>query len=162
MQRKSKKKKKNSSYGVSTIKISNGSIKKKHRLHFTSLQKIVLFKLPRRITWKIIWETFHIDQETLPNKIRNLESFKKNHKQLKISLANVLAVRQNLLRAYCKLYYLQFCVLKDERTYCSNDFTCYLRELQYQNNVNLNSCRFSCKLIFNPFFRMKQKWKATF
>ena len=66
-----------------------------------------MFILLPQVTWKINCQNFTFIRNILPNKLGNPESIKNQPWQLKISLTNLLTVCQGLLRAFCKLFYLQ-------------------------------------------------------
>ena len=54
-------------------------------------------------------------KHTLLDKFENPESFKKWFQQFESSSTNVPIVGEDLLRAFYKLFYLQFCDSSDQR-----------------------------------------------
>ena len=71
-------------------------------------------------------------------------------------------VGKDLLRAFYKLFYLQFCDLSDQLNFKS--FARNLREIFTWNNRNYNSYRFSYKFGFIHFlyFLTNQKQESGF
>ena len=66
---------------------------------------------------------------------------------------NVPIVREDLLKAFCRLFYLQFVLqVISEKTLYSKGFTSNLRDIFPWNNRNYDSYRFSYKFGFIPFF----------
>ena len=53
-------------------------------------------------------------KNTLPDKSRNPESLEKESQQFKTFSTNVSIVRQDLLRAFYRLFYLQLCDYGDQ------------------------------------------------
>ena len=53
-------------------------------------------------------------KNSLPNKLGNPESIKKQSQQFESFLTNVFTVGEDLLRWFCKLFYLQFCDSSDQ------------------------------------------------
>ena len=92
-------------------------------------------------------------KNTFPNKSGNPEHLKKYSEQLESSTTNIHKIIKDLLRAFYKLFSLQFCVSNDQwKKYCvvkilqgiCKTFLC-------ENNRNYNSCKFSSKFTFILF-----------
>ena len=53
-------------------------------------------------------------KNTLPDKLRNPESLEKESQQFKTFSTNVSIIRQDLLRAFYRMFYLQLCDYGDQ------------------------------------------------
>ena len=78
---------------------------------------------------------------------------------------NVYIVGKDLLNAFYRLFYSQFCDSSDNvKTLCSKGFTSNLTEILLGNNRNYSSYRFSSKFTFILFlfFLANQKQESLF
>ena len=85
--------------------------------------------------------------------------------QFESSSTNVYIVGENLLKAFYRLFYLQFCDSSENVTaLCSKGFTSNLTYILHENNRNYNSYRFSSKFTFILFlfFLANQKQESRF
>ena len=72
------------------------------------------------------YKNLKVIKNTLPDKLGNPESLKKWSHQFKSSSTNVLIVSKDLLKAFYKLFYLQFCDSSDLQAFSINAFYCKL------------------------------------
>ena len=98
----------------------------------------------------------------LPNKSGNPQSLGKQSQHLESFSTNEPIVGVDLLRAFHRLFYLQFC---DTSDHCVANVLLTIWEIfLHQNNPNYNSYRFSYKFAFIPFlsFLTNQKQESGF
>ena len=78
---------------------------------------------------------------------------------------NAYIVRENLLKAFYRLFYLQFYDSSENvKALCSKGFSSNLTYVLHENNRNYNSYRFSSKFTFILFlfFLANQKQESRF
>ena len=76
---------------------------------------------------------------------------KNKSQQLESSSTNVHIVIEDLMRAYCKLFYLRFCVSSDQWKKLCKILLGVWKTFVRKNNCNYTSHKFNHKLIFISF-----------
>ena len=100
---------------LSIINISKDSIYQKRKTVYISLKRCFLHIHPASKLKNKSQENFTLMRNILLNKSENPESLKKKKKQLKNSLTNMVIVGKDLLRTFCKLFYLEYLVSNNQR-----------------------------------------------
>ena len=88
----------------------------------------------------------------MPDKLKNFESLNNYTQQVRSSSTNVLIVCEDLLRVFCKLFYLWVCDLSHQwKIHCVAKILLAISEIYFQeNNVNCNFYRLKYKFTFMP------------
>ena len=104
-------------------------------------------------------------KNTLPDKSGNPERFKQYSQQLESFSTNVPIMGEDLLRAFCRFFYLRFCDSKDQGKKCVAKILVEIWEVfLHENNCNYNSHRFNYKFAFILClsFLTNQKQESSF
>ena len=104
-------------------------------------------------------------KNTLPEKSGNPESHKKKSRQFESSLTNMPMVGKDLLRAFYRLYYLQFSDSNDQKKHYIAKVLLAIREIfLYENNRNYISyrCNYKFALIHFLSFLTNQEQESGF
>ena len=119
-----------------------------------------------QVSWEIKLGEFYINQKYFAKLIRKSWNTQKIIIAVESSLTNVPTVGEDLLRAFCKLFYLWFFVSSDQwkNTVQQRFYVLFERHFYMKINCNFNAYRFSCQLVAFSLlvFHMEQKWRSIF
>ena len=119
-----------------------------------------------QVSWEIKLGEFYINQKYFAKLIRKSWNTQKIIIAVESSLTNVPTVGEDLLRAFCKLFYLWFFISSDQwkNTVQQRFYVLFERHFYMKINCNFNAYRFSCQLVAFSllFFHMEQKWRSIF